>query len=333
MARGSVRRRSVCRGRRPTTRSRRPTASSHRENHPDANLRVTRRRKAVQGDPGRLRPALELGEAQAVTTPSARNGASVPGRVPAGRLRPTRTSISDLLGGSSAASSAAARGRQRHASPSAVPTSKSRVQLSFGDASPARQVPRRDRRATATPVTERAPSPERHPSPVRVCGGSGTVSRLARLSLRSRSRARGAAAPASSSRRRAIPATAVGPRARARGAMPSDPRRCEGRHPRRLKGKGEPAAKRRARPATSSSSSRRPVAALRARATPTSSLEVPLTYPEAALGATVEIRLPRARQPEGAGRNRERQAAPRQGPRRAEAGRAEARATCSRGSR
>ena len=292
-----------------------------RENHPDANqgdAAAEERFKEIQGAYDMLSDA---GEAQAVRhvrrerRPRRRRPA-VPGRA----ASPTRTSTSPTCSASSAASSvAAAGGRRDGRSPSAAPTSSRACGCPSRTPSRARRCacPSRSTRR-ATPVTAPAPSPAPSPITCPQCGGSGTVSDSHGLFALSQ--------PC--------------PRCRGNGVIVEKPcKTCRGTgHERvtrryavkipagakdgtrvRLKGKGEPGAN--GGPAGDlfvvASVDPSP---LYERRDADLVLEVPITYPEATLGATVEIPTPEGPgQPQGAGRDRERQAAPGQGPWRAEA--------------
>ena len=263
-----------------------------RENHPDANqgdAAAEERFKEIQGAYDVLSDA---GEAQAVRHLRRERRARRPGRVVPGRAASrTRTSTSPTCSGSSAASSVAAVAGGRRPQPERGADLESRVRLSFEDALAGAQV--------RVPVEIDAPchtchgtgaEPGTSPITCPQCGGSGTVSDSHGLFALSQ--------PC--------------PRCRGNGVIVEKPcKTCRGTgHERvtrryavkipagakdgtrvRLKGKGEPGAN--GGPAGDlfvvASVDPSP---LYERRDADLVLEVPLTYPEATLGATVEIPTP-----------------------------------------
>ena len=262
-----------------------------RESHPDANqgdAAAEERFKEIQGAydtlVGRRRSASS-------STCSARTGRAGP-EGPAGEASPTRTSTSPTCSDSSAGSSAVAAGGAGGRSPSGAADLESRVRLSFEDALAGAQV--------RVPVEVDAPCHTCHgtgaepgTSPVTCpqCGGSGTVSDSHGLFALSQPcpRCRGNGVIVEKPCK-----TCRGPgreRVTKRYAVKIPAGAKDGTRV-RLKGQGRARARTAGRPATSSSSSSVEPSPLYERRDADLVLDVPVTYPEAALGATVEIPTP-----------------------------------------
>ena len=250
-------------------------------------------RGAVQGGPGRLRRPLRPREAQAVRPLRRRRAARR--RSARAAASASRTSTSATSPTSSATFGGVLRPRRRRAArprPERGADVESRVNLSFEDALRGVEIefPSRSR-PPATTCGGTGAEPGTAPIDLPASAAAAASSPRARASSRSRSRARAAAATARD--REAVPDL---PRHRPRAADEAlhgeDPRRRQGRHPDPPQGQGRGRARTAARRRPLRRHARRRRRRSTSAAAPTSCSRCRSRYPEAALGATVEVPTP-----------------------------------------